>query len=159
MSMYGVFDPEDEIVIGMRVGQDRDVPGVDTGDKSLVQQQFRDECDINNLMKGYEKGKAITHFNKYQGSYEDVSDAPSYHDACNIVIKSNEAFDTLPAAVRDHFGNDPGQFLAFVHSDDPDGSKHKRLVDWGLAKERTPEQSAPSGASKVEGTVTPPSPV
>lgn len=115
--------------VGFRRGG-RSSVGFDTGRKSRAKQQFRDECDINVLMKKYEKGIAITHLNRYEGKYEDVSQAVDYHEAHNIVIKAQEAFGSLPSSVRAQFENDPGRFMDFAL----DERNRDELVKMGLAR-------------------------
>lgn len=119
--------------VGMRRG---DVDGVDPGldcskVPSMTQQQFKDECDINVLLKNYEKGKAITHLNKYDGDYGDVTGAVDYHTACNIVLAAETAFETVPAQVRERFKNDPGAFLDFAS----DAANADEMRELGLMRE------------------------
>lgn len=110
-------------------------PGIDCRDEgaitpSQVRQSDADACDINNIMKRYERDLIIDHVNRYQGQYADVTGMVDYHTAQNIVTRSLEAFMTLPASVRDQFNNDPGKFLEFA--DDPQNADAMR--EMGLAK-------------------------
>lgn len=101
---------------------------------SKTKQSFRDECDINNIMKRYEKDGLIAHVNRYSGQYGDFGDAPLFQDAMNKVIAAEEMFMSLPAAVRTRFKNDPGAFIAFA-TDEKNRDEMKRL---GLLKEEAP---------------------
>lgn len=132
MSMNGEAD-----FAGWRRGG-RNRVAFDCGTDSRAKQQFADECDINNLMRKYEKGIALTHLNRYQGEYADVTGAVDYHEASNIVLAAQEAFSSLPAAVRKRFDNDPGQFMDFVSKEE----NREELVKLGLAK--APEAPAVS---------------
>ena len=40
-----------------------------TSKPSLTKQSFTKECDINNIMKKYQKTGAIDHVNKHEASY------------------------------------------------------------------------------------------
>lgn len=102
------------------------------GDHSLAKQAFRDECDINNIMKRFERDGVLAHYNTYQGDYGDFTDCPEYHDAQNKVLAANEMFLTLPGAIRERFGNDPGRFLGFV----ADPKNVDEMIALGLAKKR-----------------------
>lgn len=104
---------------------------------SMTKQSFASECDINNIMSKYQKSGLLTHVNKYQGSYADVSNAVDYHDALNIVLAGNEAFESLPSSLRKKFNNDPAEFLSFVD----DAENADEMIKLGLRKQ--PE--APSG--------------
>lgn len=98
-----------------------------------TQQSFKDECDVNNIMKKFERTGMLEHLNEFQGNYGDFTDVPqSYHDAVNQVLAAQDMFMTIPAKVRAEFQNDPGLFLNFV--DDP--ANADRMVELGLAKPR-----------------------
>jgi len=102
--------------------------GVDfTGKKSRTKQSFKQECDINHIMKKYER-QGILPQNIKQGMYADVSDVPTYQEACNLVIAAQEQFAALPSNVRERFANDPARFLEFVN----DGSNAEEMEKLGL---------------------------
>ncbi|AXH73629.1 MAG: internal scaffolding protein [Microviridae sp.] len=110
---------------------------------SMTKQAFKDECDINNIMKRFERDGMVAHYNKYGGEYGDFTDCPEYHEAQNKVLAANEMFLTLPSKVRERFKNDPGAFLAFVS----DKANYQEMVDIGLAKSLLPVKAA---AASVE---------
>lgn len=87
-------------------------PKVTTG-KSTVKQSFKDECDINNIMKKYINYGTLPQMINENAQYGDFVDVPTYHESCNIVLKAEEQFNALPANVRKRFGNDPAEMLAF----------------------------------------------
>lgn len=124
MSMSGEVD-----FVGMRRGGRNQVAIDFTGKRSRAKQQFRDECDINILMQKYQKGIALTHLNRYQGSYADVSGMVDYQEAQNIVLRAQEAFQSLPASVRAKFENDPGKFMDYALNPENKAA----LVEMGLA--------------------------
>lgn len=82
-----------------------------------TQQQFKDQCDVNHIMKKYAKTGEITHLNIKKGQYLDMSDIPSYDDALNIVIKAQKAFDELPSGARKRFNNNPAEMLSFLQDE------------------------------------------
>lgn len=82
---------------------------------SLTHQANARECDINNIMKKYEKTGVLEHRNKFEGQYGDFTDLPQdYHASMNAVLAAGEMFMSLPAKTRVRFANDPGVFLDFV---------------------------------------------
>lgn len=97
---------------------------------TLTKQSFKDECDINNILKKYKKTGLIEHVNKYKGEYGDYIDAPTYQDAQNRIIEAQDMFMSLPAEIRDKFMNDAAYFLEFVH----DPKNETAMVELGLAK-------------------------
>lgn len=116
---------------------------------SQTVQSFKDDCDVNLIMKRFERTGMLDHLNQYQGRYGDFLDLPqTYHEAVNQVMAAEEMFMTIPAKVRAMFNNDAGEFLAFV--DDP--ANAEKMVELGLARPREPalerqgEPEAPGGA-------------
>lgn len=91
---------------------------LDCKDKSLALQSAKDECDVNVIMKKYEKSGLITHMNTFEGFYADVSAVPSLADAFHVVEAASAQFMELPADLRARFENDPEQYLAFVMNPD-----------------------------------------
>lgn len=85
---------------------------------SRTKQAFKDECDINRVMKKYEKTGVITHVNRFSGRYGDFISAPDYQAACNAVLAAQDMFMTLPSKVRARFENDPRAFLEFAQNPD-----------------------------------------
>lgn len=104
---------------------------------SRTKQSFLAECDINRIMKKYQKGEIVTHVNKFPGGYGDFIAPPDYHEAMNKVIAAQAMFGSLPSSVRSRFANDPGLFLAFVG----DPKNTAELISMGLAKARPMEAS------------------
>lgn len=84
---------------------------VDTGDSSFVQQSSRDEADINNIMAKYRETGLVTYVKDRQGQFMDLSSAPDYHTAMNVISEAVQMFDGLSSDIRKHFGNDPGNLL------------------------------------------------
>ena len=116
---------------------------------SMTKQSFKDECDINNIMKRYERDGVLNHLNKYQGKYGDFTGAVEYHEAMSIVARGREMFMDLPAHIRSQFGNDPAAFLDFATNPD----NNQALVDMGLAFARDDAKVPPvpdSPAPKTE---------
>lgn len=97
-------------------------------EEDKAQQQFKDECDINKIMKRFEK-TGILPENLHQAVYGDFSEVPSYLDSLNIVNNAQDLFFSLSSRIRAQFDNDPGQFLNFAL----DPSNSEELVKMGLA--------------------------
>lgn len=106
---------------------------------SMTKQSFADECDINNIMKRYIKDGVVNHLNTYQGNYGDFTGAVEYHEAMGIVARADQMFMTLPASIREKFGNDAGAFVEFA----TDPKNQDRLVEMGLAYPRQNADNPP----------------
>lgn len=99
-----------------------------TTGETLTQQHFKDQCDINNIMRRYEKTGQIDFLQANPGVYDDVSDIVDYQEALNIQIAAESAFMALPSKLRKDFDNDPGKFLAFAH----DEKNREKMIEYGL---------------------------
>lgn len=103
---------------------------LDCSDKSLTKQSFAAECDINTIMRKFEKTGLIDHNAKHGGSYGDFLAAPEYHEACNAVLAADAAFMSLPSGLRKRFNNDPAAFLEFAQ----DPANQEAMAELGLTK-------------------------
>lgn len=84
---------------------------------SLTRQEFAAEADINNLVRRYQETGSFYDplvSASRQPQFGDFTSVGDYMDACNKLISAQQSFDSLPAAVRDRFSNDPAQLIAFL---------------------------------------------
>lgn len=90
-----------------------DAAGLDCSrDVPLTKQEFREECDLNTIMRQYTQTGILPEARV--ASYGDFSDALDFREAQEILVRSREQFEALPAEVRYRFRNDPAEFLEFV---------------------------------------------
>ena len=89
---------------------------------SMTQQQFAEDCDLNNIVDKNFNLKDPSFVTKLQLSsgqskrepiYGDFSGVSDYQSALNLVKTANEQFYSLPSKVRDRFSNDPQKLLEF----------------------------------------------
>lgn len=108
-------------------------------EKTMTKQAFKDECDINNIMSKYQKTGLIEHVQNVQGSYGDFTSVQDYQLSLNQVIAAQEAFDQLPAKIRERFANDPSHLMSFLG----DEKNRDEAIRLGLleAPEPPPAQS------------------
>lgn len=107
------------------------VPSRFTSDKpSMTQQHFKAECDINNILKRFQKTGLIEHVAQFNGNYEDLSNPVDYQTALNICIEAQAAFESLPSSVRKRFANNPQSFIEFVN----DPANAEEMYSLGLAQ-------------------------
>ena len=111
------FDTE---VVDPRTGE----VTLDPKHRSLTQQAFVDDCDVNLIMKRYEQTGLLNHVAKYEGHYGDFTGPTDYHTAMNMVIAAREMFETLPSGLRKQFANDAGAFLQWAN--DPENEAQMR---------------------------------
>lgn len=105
---------------------------------SLTKQEFARECDVNNVIKQYRTSGMLTHVNAKaaQGAFEDLPDSVDFQESLHVIMTAERAFMELPAKVRDRFGQDPVEFLSFIH--DPANEDEARKL--GILK---PLEAAP----------------
>lgn len=118
---------------------------------SMTKQSFKDECDINKIMKKFERTGAITHYAKYGAEYGDATQI-ELQDALNVVARADEMFEELPAAIRKRFSNDPGEFLAFVQ----DESNKEEMIKLGLRDDKRATQEVAMGVEAARRKADPP---
>lgn len=119
-----------------------------------VKQSFKDECDINRIVKQFSLTGQIRHINSKaaQGAYMDLPDDLDFQSALEIIRQGETSFATLPAHVRDRFNNDPAQFLGFM----ADPANQDEIIRLGLATDRrppkveTPPTVPPAGTGDLE---------
>lgn len=81
---------------------------------TMTKQAFRDECNVNTIMRKYQKTGLLPHVDAHKGFYGDFTDVQDYQTSLNQVMAANDMFGSLPSSLRARFGNDPAQFLHFV---------------------------------------------
>lgn len=82
-----------------------------------TQQNFKDECDINNIVDRFLKTNTMPDVNIPE-AFGDYLNAPgSFHEALNLVIEAQDGFNSLPSNIRARFNNDPGALLDFLQDE------------------------------------------
>jgi len=117
--------------------------GLRCEDATRTQQHFKDETDINNILRqfnitGQLPSKAIT------PQYGDFTGIGDYHGALNAVIAAENEFMTLPATLRARFDNDPQELIEFLNNPE----NKEEAVKLGLLNKT--EASAPIMESTSE---------
>lgn len=120
----------------------------------VTKQSFKDECDINSIVKKALKSGLLPDGN-VNPIYGDFSDVKDYQEGLNVVLRAEAQFNALPAHVRNKFQNDPAKFLEFANN--PENGRE--MVELGLAKvisvpsqPQEAPQSQPEPAPKKEGS-------
>lgn len=107
------------------------VTGLACKDKSLTQQSFAEECDINTIVKRF----GLTGALPATGSVPLVTNGDfvpvlSYQEALAIIKQGEESFNKMPAEVRSRFDNDASKFVDFCSDVEANRGELERL---GLA--------------------------
>lgn len=145
---------KDEEVVGIwpkhRWSPRESVPVVCEGGRT--QQEFKDECDINLIMKDALRTGTIRSRSD-MARYGDFSAGIDYREAQDVLIAAQSQFASLPSELRDRFKNDPAKFLDWIHDSKTDleeVQKYGMLSEEGKRKieERKRAKNVPAGESK-----------
>lgn len=106
----------------------RETGSSDVDGESLTQQSFKEECDINTIVRRFgltgtmPQGIVPPTYQSFEGIFD-------FHTAMNAIAQARESFDAMPAEVRLRFKNDPQAFVEFCS----DKKNLKEMRDMGLA--------------------------
>lgn len=91
--------------------------GLDCKDKSLAQQHFRDEVDINTIVERFGLTGMLPQVIALpqSGDFTGIFD---FQSAMNTVRLAQEQFMALPAKMRARFHNNPQELLVFLEDDE-----------------------------------------
>jgi len=94
-----------------------DESGLSCGEPSRTQQQFKEECDINTIVRrfGVTGQVPTTLAPPLQG---DFTSALDFRQSMDLIVAARESFMELPAHVRKRFNNDPADFVDFCSDKD-----------------------------------------
>jgi len=104
--------------------------GLHCEDATLAQQHFKDECDINNILRQFNVTGLLPE-STLSPRYGDFTGIVDYHSALNQVIAAEDEFMRLPAQTRARFNNDPAQLIDFL---DKEENKNE-AIKLGLVKQ------------------------
>lgn len=110
--------------------------GLKCEDPSRTLQSAKEETDINTIVKRFGLTGQLPEGMRAP-TYGDFTDVVDFHTAMNAVAQAGEAFDRLPASIRDRFNNDPGLFVDFC-SDDKNRAEAEKM---GLVMPQTPKET------------------
>ena len=115
--------------------QDSIRTGLKCLDKSLAQQQFKEDSDINTLVERFHLTGEMPQLTQLP-TYQDFDNIFDFQTAMNAIRSANETFMSLPAQLRARFHNDPQEFLAFTSDEQnlPEARKLGILSPEAIAK-------------------------
>lgn len=107
-------------------------PGFDCKDPSMTMQEFKDECDVNNILRNYVSTGVLTHVSDQVPQFGDFSKVPAdYGEALALIEESREAFMQLPSEVREKFDSKPENLISYLQ----DEKNKDEAVKLGLIKQ------------------------
>ena len=125
-------------------------PQISSDLPSLAQQQFAKEADVNVLIDRYKKTGSF--YNPLTPSsaprmpqYADLSEIPDMMGQMELLQGVQRLFGSLPARVREQFGNNPAEFVKWAQ----DPANFDAGVKLGIFD--SSEQPKPPVAAEKEG--------
>lgn len=94
-----------------------DATGTVCLEPTRTQQQFKEECDINFLMKRFGVTGEIPQ-NIRAVINDDFAEVFDFQTAMNTIRKGEEAFMQMPSGVRARFQNNPSVFVQWLSDED-----------------------------------------
>ncbi|MEM2002727.1 MAG: hypothetical protein QXT77_08795 [Candidatus Methanomethylicaceae archaeon] len=116
--------------------------GREVNPKLRTQQQFKDECDLNRIVKNAQKGIPPRFMAQGVPQYGDFSNVPDLAEAHQLIQDAYDAFMNLPSQLRLELGNDPRNINSITEEQ---ARRH------GLLKS-SPAVPSPSGQDGTAGT-------
>lgn len=118
------------------------------GGALMTKQSMAAETDINQIVARH-VAHGAPFFEDGRATYGDFTGVDSYHEALNSLNRAQDDFAKLPASIRDHVGNDPGEFLEMVFNP----ARRQELVDLGLVEAAVPVAAPATPEEPIAGAV------
>ena len=104
--------------------------------KSRTQQHFKDEVNINTIMRKARRSGVLPYKGDKESHFQDLTGCTDYLEAQNRVIEIKQKFSELPANIRNKFKNEPDAILKYLQ--DPKNADEAREL--GLLRQFTKEE-------------------
>lgn len=120
-------------------------------DESKAVQSQKEESDINTIVKRFGlTGKLPDGIRMPQ--YGDFTNISDYQSALNSVLQAQASFDAMPAAIRNRFHNDAGEFVEFCGNPaNREEAEKLGLVEKTISAPGNPATPEPVKPAPVEG--------
>lgn len=112
-------------------------PGITFTEPSLAKQAFKEQCDINNVLKRYNATGILDHVTSMQPVYADLTQVGDLQQAFDTVHAAEEAFNALPSELRNELDNNPANLVSFIQNP----ANKERCIAYGLFNQPVVETS------------------
>ena len=83
-------------------------------DDGMTKQSFKDQTDINKILKKAQTRNTIAHLQKYPAMVYGEFTGYDLQESMRLIDKANAIFADAPSEVRNEFGNNALKFAEFV---------------------------------------------
>lgn len=129
-----------------------DESGLSCGEPTRTKQSFKEECDINNIMRKFGV-TGLVPTNVHAPMHGDFTNAMTFQESLDAMIAAEQSFMKMPSNVRKRFHNDPAEFVDFC-SDEANRDEMKKM---GLLVPEAFQQNLP-GVPSTPAPTTPETP-
>lgn len=116
------------------------------GGPSLTKASLGVGLETREIVEKFYRTGELDAWNRREKRYGEWSGPTELAECLNRVLEAQEAFDALPAEIRDHVNNDPVQFLELVH----DPARVDELRGLGLVPAGEPVASPGAAPDQAE---------
>lgn len=102
----------------------------------FTEQHHKKECDVNEIIRKYDKTGLISHVSRFEGQFGDLTQM-DFKEAQDLIINSKRMFDELPSKIRKRFDNDPGELLKFMENPD----NRQEAIELGIIQKEWTEET------------------
>lgn len=96
----------------------------------FTEQGHKKDCDVNEIIKKYDKTGLITHVSNFEAKFGDMTGL-DFKQMQDKVANAKSMFNSLPAEIRDYFRNSPTDLLTFME----DPNNREKGIELGLIRE------------------------
>lgn len=82
-----------------------------------TEQHHKKECDVNQIIRKYDKTGLILHVSKFEAKYGNLTGL-DFQNMMNTITHAQSMFQQLPSEIRNRFKNDPGALIQFMENPD-----------------------------------------
>lgn len=125
-------------------------PGILFTEPTRTQQHFKNETDINQIVKrAIATGNQAIFTPTQRAQFYDCTAYQDFQSALDMLGDVEDDFSSLPSAVRKQFGNDVERYVAFMS----DPRNIDKAIELGLLEggEKSPAPAGASGPSSPAG--------
>lgn len=94
-----------------------------------TEQHHKAECDVNRIIKKYDKTGLISHISRFEAKFGDLRGV-DFKNAMDLVTRASSDFNDLPSDIRKRFSNSPENFLTFME----DSGNREEAISLGLIR-------------------------
>lgn len=112
----------------------------------FTEQHHKKECDVNEIIKKYDKAGIISHVSKFEAKFGELRGV-DFKDMQDRVANAISMFNELPSKIRNRFDNSPAELLRFMENPE----NRSEAIKLGLIRADWTEETDGLGEHVLEG--------